>query len=91
MANTEQAIENTAKGRIVIGLVTSDKREKTIAVEIMRQVKHPVGKYIRRRTRLHVHDEDNRAEVGDRVKIQECRPLSKTKSWRLIEIIEKVK
>ena len=74
-----------------IGVVTSDKRDKTIAVTFSYSVKHPkYGKYIRRRTVLHAHDEKNEAAVGDKVEIALCRPLSKTKSWRLTRIVERV-
>ncbi|MHA7840500.1 MAG: 30S ribosomal protein S17 [Gammaproteobacteria bacterium] len=91
MANSEHVTTTSAKGRSLIGLVTSDKRDKTITVEVMRQVKHPVGKYIRRRTKVHAHDEMNEAGKGDRVRVQECRPFSKSKSWRLMEVIDKAK
>ena len=71
------------------GIVTSDKRDKTRKVEIAFSVQHPkYGKYIRRRTVLHVHDEQNASSVGDRVEIAECRPISKTKSWVLLRVIE---
>lgn len=70
--------------RILTGRVISDKMQKTITVLIERRVKHPkYGKYIRRSTRLHVHDESNTCREGDIVTIEECRPLSKTKAWRL--------
>ena len=71
------------------GVVTSDKRDKTRKVEINYSVKHPkYGKYIRRRTVLQVHDEQNASSVGDRVEIAECRPISKTKSWVLLRVVE---
>lgn len=77
-------------GRTLEGRVVSDKMQKTITVLIERQVKHPMyGKYIRRSTKLHVHDEDGQAKTGDIVRIQECRPLSKTKAWRLAEIVRR--
>jgi small subunit ribosomal protein S17 len=73
-----------------VGVVTSDVREKTITVEVSYQVKHPrYGKYVRRSTVFQVHDEKNEAAIGDRVEIVECRPVSKTKSWRLTRIVEK--
>ena len=73
-----------------LGVVTSDKRNKTIAVTVSYLVKHPkYGKYIRRRTVLHAHDEKNEAATGDKVEITLCRPLSKTKTWRLVRIIER--
>src|ERR1700693_3617475 len=77
--------------RIEIGIVTSDKMDKTRRVEIPRIVKHPrYGKYIRRRTICHVHDEQNESHVGDTVEIMESRPLSKTKHWRLVRVVVKV-
>ena len=72
------------------GVVQSDGRDKTRKVAIAFMVKHPkYGKYIRRRTVLHVHDENNESRVGDRVEVAECRPLSKTKNWVLTRIIVK--
>ncbi|MGD2112320.1 MAG: 30S ribosomal protein S17 [Gammaproteobacteria bacterium] len=82
MSETNQII------RTVTGKVISDKMDKTATVLIERRVKHPVyGKYIRRSTKLHVHDEGNACREGDLVTIQECRPYSRTKSWRLVEVI----
>ncbi len=73
-----------------IGVVSSDRRDKTIKVEVSYLVKHPkYGKYIRRRTVLHAHDENNEAKVGDTVEVMMCRPISKTKSWRLVRIVER--
>ena len=70
-------------------MITSDTRDKSCKVEIQFTVKHPkYGKYIRRRTIIQVHDEQNVAKLGDRVEIAECRPLSKTKSWVLTKVIE---
>ena len=77
-----------ASRRTVTGRVTSNKMDKTIAVTIERLIKHPVyGKYIRRRTKVLAHDQDNSCSVGDFVAIAECRPLSKHKSWKLVEIV----
>jgi small subunit ribosomal protein S17 len=71
-----------------LGIVESDARDKTIKVRIDRLVRHPkYGKLLRRKTVLHAHDEKNEAKVGDRVEIVECRPISKTKSWRLSRLI----
>lgn len=76
--------------RALVGRVVSDKMDKTITVAIERMVKHRVyKKYIRRTTKLHVHDENNLSKVGDLVRIRETRPLSKTKSWTLVEVIER--
>ena len=73
-----------------IGVVSSDKRDKTIKVQVSYQVKHAkYGKYLKRRTILHAHDEHNEAAVGDRVEITMCRPISKTKSWRLTRVLER--
>lgn len=77
--------------RTEVGVVTSDKMDKTRRVEIPRLVKHPqYGKYIRRRTICHVHDEANLSRTGDTVKIMESRPYSKTKHWLLLEVVKKV-
>jgi len=76
--------------RVEIGIVTSDKMDKTRRVEIPRLVKHPrYGKYIKRRTICHVHDETNQSRTGDHVEIMETRRLSKTKTWRLIKVVAK--
>jgi small subunit ribosomal protein S17 len=76
--------------RVAVGVVTSDKMSKTRRVEIARLVKHArYGKYIRRRTVCHVHDETNESRLGDTVEIMETRPLSKTKNWRLVRIVTK--
>lgn len=75
-----------------IGLVSSDKMDKTITVTVSRKVKHPIyGKFVKKSNKFHAHDENNTAGVGDTVRIMETRPLSKTKRWRLVEIIEKAK
>jgi small subunit ribosomal protein S17 len=72
------------------GQVVSDKMDKTVTVRIERRVKHPIyGKYIRRSTKVHAHDEANECSIGDKVLIEQCRPLSKTKAWRLVKVIDK--
>jgi len=77
--------------RTKTGRVVSNKMNQTITVLVERKVKHPLyGKYIRRSTKLHVHDESNQCNEGDLVSIAECRPISKTKSWNLVEVLEKV-
>ncbi len=79
-----------SKARTVTGTVTSNKMDKSITVLVERRVKHPLyHKIIRRSTKMHAHDEANECGIGDTVLIQECRPLSKTKSWRLVEVLEK--
>jgi small subunit ribosomal protein S17 len=76
--------------RILIGVVTSDKAAKTRRVEIERLVRHPrYSKVIRKKTVCHVHDEANESKMGDKVEIEESRPLSKLKRWRLIRVVEK--
>jgi small subunit ribosomal protein S17 len=75
-----------------IGVVTSNKMTKTITVSVERKVKHPIyGKFVKKTTRFHAHDDKNECSVGDVVRIMETRPLSKTKRWRLVEVVEKVK
>ena len=75
-----------------IGVVKSNKMEKTIVVAVERKVKHPIyGKFVKRTTTFAAHDEKNECSIGDTVKIMESRPMSKTKRWRLVEIVEKVK
>jgi small subunit ribosomal protein S17 len=89
MAETAESVERKQR-RLVVGVVTSDKMNKTRRVEIPRLVKHPrYGKYIKRRTICHVHDEKNESHKGDQVEIMETRPLSKTKHWRLVRIVRK--
>ena len=74
------------------GVVTSDKMDKTITVAVERKVKHPLyGKFLKKTTKFHAHDETNQCGIGDTVKIMETRPLSKTKRWRLVEVITKAK
>ena len=78
------------KIRTLQGRVTSNKMDKSITVAIERQVKHPIyGKYIKRTTKIHAHDETNQCNEGDLVALRECRPLSKTKSWTLVEVVSK--
>ena len=71
--------------RILTGVVTSNKADKTITVKIERKVKHPLyGKVVKRASKVHVHDENNSASIGDIVSVKECRPISKTKTWILV-------
>ncbi len=84
--------EERALRKVRVGMVVSDKMDKTVVVAIEDNVKHPVyGKIIKRTLKVHAHDEKNECGVGDKVRIMETRPLSKTKRWRLVEIIEKAK
>ena len=81
---------NLRKTKLVV--VSSNKMDKTITVSVERKVKHPLyGKFVKKSTRFHAHDEKNECSIGDTVKIMESRPLSKTKRWRLVEVVEKVK
>ncbi|MFV1883387.1 MAG: 30S ribosomal protein S17 [Balneola sp.] len=91
MAEEAQKLER-AQRRERIGRVVSDKMEKSISVAVDRQVKHPIyGKFITKTTKYMAHDENNEAGIGDTVRIMSTRPLSKRKTWRLVEIIEKAK
>jgi small subunit ribosomal protein S17 len=75
-----------------VGVVTSNKMEKSIVVAVKRKVKHPIyGKFVNKTTTFVAHDKENTCNIGDTVKIMETRPLSKTKNWRLIEIVERAK
>jgi small subunit ribosomal protein S17 len=76
--------------RSISGIVISNKMDKTVTVLVGRQEKHPLyKKYIRKSTKLHAHDEANECNEGDEVQIEECRPMSKTKSWRVIEVVKR--
>ena len=84
MAEVEKTV------RTLTGRVVSDKMDKTITVLIERRVKHPIyGKYVKRSTKLHAHDESNQCKIGDKVSIRETRPQAKTKSWALVEVLER--
>lgn len=81
---TETKVQRTKSG-----VVTSDKMNQTVTVLIERKIKHPLyGKYIKKSTKIHAHDPDNKCQQGDLVKIAECRPISKTKSWKVVEIVD---
>ncbi|MFQ5428811.1 MAG: 30S ribosomal protein S17 [Phycisphaerae bacterium] len=87
---TANGSSGRAARRTRVGVVESDARNKTIRIRVDRQLKHPkYGKYLKRKTVLHAHDEKNEARVGDIVEIVECRRISKTKSWRLSKMISK--
>ena len=87
---TKTAERNLRKTRT--GVVRSNKMDKTITVTVERKVKHPIyGKFVKKTTSFHAHDEKNECTVGDIVRIMETRPLSKTKRWRLVEVVEKAK
>ena len=83
--STEAKVKRSQVGRVV-----SDKMDKTVTVLLERKVKHALyGKYIKRSTKVKAHDEDNNCAEGDTVRIEECRPLSKSKSWRVVEVLER--
>ena len=82
--------EGQTRQRTLTGRVISNKMDKSATVLVERRVRHPLyGKFIRRSTKLHIHDQNNECQEGDVVSIAECRPISKTKSWKLVEIIER--
>ena len=82
--------DETKTERLVTGRVVSNKADKTVTVLIERKVKHPLyGKFVKRSTKLHAHDEKNECGEGDVVTIKQCRPISKSKKWQLVEIVEK--
>ena len=84
--------ETTRAPRTLVGRVVSDKREKSATVLVERKVKHELyGKYVRRSTKLHVHDEQNECREGDLVEVVEGRPVSKTKAWRLHRVVERAR
>ncbi len=82
--------EDNKTQRTIVGRVVSDKMDKTVSVAIERRIKHPVyGKYIRRTTKVLAHDAANECKPGDRVAISECRPISKNKSWAVVNVVER--
>ncbi len=86
----DNIVRNLRKTRT--GVVSSNKMDKTITVKVERKIKHPLyGKFLKKTTSFHAHDEKNECSIGDTVKIMESRPLSKTKRWRLVEVVAKVK
>jgi small subunit ribosomal protein S17 len=90
LSETQTELRGRRKTRI--GLVTSNKMDKSITVSVERKVKHPIyGKFLKKTTKFMAHDEKNECSIGDLVKIMETRPLSKSKCWRLVEVVEKVK
>ncbi len=90
METTNKIERNLRKTRT--GVVSSNKMDKTITVKVERKIKHPLyGKFLKKTTSFHAHDEKNECSIGDTVKIMESRPMSKTKRWRLVEVVEKVK
>lgn len=91
MNQTEKAVTST-KARQLTGRVVSDKMEKTVTVLVERQVMHPtIGKVVSRTKKYHAHDEGNEAKVGDKVVIEECRPISRTKTWKVAKVAERAR
>ena len=91
MSEVVTTIERNLR-KIRVGVVSSNKMDKSIVVLVERKVKHPLyGKFVKKSTKFHAHDEKNECSIGDTVKIMESRPMSKTKKWRLVEVVEKVK
>jgi small subunit ribosomal protein S17 len=89
---TPAATEARGRRKLRTGVVVSDAMDKTVVVRISSQVRHPMyGKIVRRSTKLQAHDEASQAHVGDTVRVMETRPLSKTKRWRVVEIVERAK
>ena len=82
--------QQTDSNRTLQGRVVSDKMDKSVTVAIERRVKHPIyGKFVRKSTKVHAHDENNECQIGDIVVVEQCRPLSKTKSWRFVKLVER--
>jgi small subunit ribosomal protein S17 len=82
--------QETVDNRTLQGRVVSDKMDKTITVLIERRVKHPIyGKFVRRSTKVHAHDANNECQIGDVVVVEQCRPLSKTKTWKFTKLVER--
>ena len=85
MADTQTTISRT-----LMGVVVSNKMDRTIVVVVERSVKHPIyGKFMRRSTKVHAHDQENTCQIGDTVIVEECAPISKTKTWKLVEVKER--
>jgi small subunit ribosomal protein S17 len=90
MSEEAKTSENKVIQRTIVGRVVSDKMDKSVSVAIERVIKHPVyGKYVRRTSKVMAHDETNECKTGDRVAIRECRPISKNKSWKVVDVIER--
>jgi small subunit ribosomal protein S17 len=89
---TKDVANDRGRRKVRVGVVVSDGMDKTVVVRIDRQVRHPLyGKTVRRSSKLAAHDEENDAHVGDTVRITETRPVSKTKRWRVVEVVERAK
>jgi small subunit ribosomal protein S17 len=92
MIETQKAVRPAKNQRQLTGIVVSDKMTKTVTVLVERQVMHPtIGKVVTRTKKYHAHNEGNDAKMGDRVVIEECRPISKTKAWRVAKLVERAR
>jgi small subunit ribosomal protein S17 len=92
VSEQEQQVRERGRRKVRTGVVVSDKMDKTVLVKVDRKMRHPLyKKIVRRSAKLAAHDEGNEAHVGDRVRVMETRPLSKTKRWRVVEIVERTK
>ena len=92
MSESTETVSDAGKARAVSGEVISDRMDKTITVLVQRYERHPLyKKFVRRSSKLHAHDENNDCKLGDKVDIVQCRPLSKTKAWRLHRIVERAR
>ena len=92
MSESTETVSAEAQARAVTGEVISDRMDKTITVLVQRYERHPLyKKFVRRSSKLHAHDENNECKLGDKVDIVQCRPLSKTKAWRLHRIVERAR
>jgi len=82
--------EQAADNRTLQGRVVSDKMDKTVTLVVERRVKHPLyGKFVRRSSKVHAHDENNECRIGDVIVVEQCRPLSKTKAWRFVKLVDR--
>ena len=92
MTTERETTEQRNRRKVRVGQVVSDRMDKTVVVSIERLVKHPTyGRYVRRRTKFKVHDEQNTCKTGDVIRFMETRPMSKDKRWRFVEIVERAK
>jgi len=90
MSEAQTTSANDSTQRTITGVVTSNAGDKSATITVERKIKHPLyGKYVKRSTKIRVHDESNECNTGDTIVIEPCRPMSKTKSWRLVKVIDK--
>lgn len=90
MSEAQATSANESTQRTITGVVTSSAGDKSATITVERKIKHPLyGKYVKRSTKIRVHDESNECNKGDTIVVEQCRPMSKTKSWRLVKVIDK--